>query len=285
MSYDLYLNFRDNKQSTDAFINYFSSRPNYKLNNGQAVYSNEDTGVYFSFEWKLPSEQKDDELNYDAAFNLNYVRPHPFALEAEPELSAFIKEFNLSVEDPQIDGIKGDVYSKEGFLSGWNAGNQFAMGAMKSRGAGSPHSLPREEIERCWLWNYHRNKLSLELTEDVFVPKIMFCVQRGPVNTLVCWTDAIPVALPKVDLVLLNRDVIAKAKFFVFKSPGIAVVSFDDLAPQLASYPINGSDPLSYRFLGFKQAPAGLVKYFNDQPSLSEKFKIVDFDQVLTAST
>src|SRR5207248_9248706 len=68
--------------------------PNYELNDAQALYSNEDSGVYFAFEFL--QQDGDDEEGRDTSllpvsFNLNYFRPHAFGLEAEPELSAFVR--------------------------------------------------------------------------------------------------------------------------------------------------------------------------------------------------
>ena len=51
MSYDLHFaNGDDGRAMTEeGFATYFSSRPLYELNGSQAWYSNDDTGVYFSF--------------------------------------------------------------------------------------------------------------------------------------------------------------------------------------------------------------------------------------------
>ena len=57
---------------------YFENRDRYEVANGQAWYSNDDTGVYFVFEW-------DDSADGQGgpSFNLNYYRPHIFGLEGE----------------------------------------------------------------------------------------------------------------------------------------------------------------------------------------------------------
>ncbi len=116
MSYDLFL--KSESLTADEFESYFNSRPHYTLNGDQAFYENEDTGVYFSFDYAP------DELG-TVAFNLNYYRPHFFGLEAAPEVEAFVWAFNLTIDDPQIEGMSDGPFSVDGLLRGWNAGNRF----------------------------------------------------------------------------------------------------------------------------------------------------------------
>lgn len=82
MSYDLY--FQADAIDFAQIEHYFSNRLNYKVANQQAWYSNEKTGVYFYFEWNEPKESGksdgDIEIEHPIAFNLNYFRPHVFAL-------------------------------------------------------------------------------------------------------------------------------------------------------------------------------------------------------------
>src|SRR3954451_15768766 len=93
MSYDLFFEAgAGRKLEKKTFAAHFKSRPNYQVENGQAVYQNEDTGVYFIF------DEPDDGV---MAFNLNLYRPHVFGLEAAVELEAFSKAFAAAVTDPQ----------------------------------------------------------------------------------------------------------------------------------------------------------------------------------------
>ena len=169
MSYDLFLS--SPKVSKESFNQYFSSRSLYELEGDQAWYSNEDSGVYFSFELSEEGE---------AAFNMNFFRPHFFALEAEQEVSAFIDNFECSVNDPQNDGMGEDPYSVEGFIKGWCKGNEFSFNAILNMPDYDSEILvkPTKEIERNWTWNYFRVKRENELVEDLFIPKIMY----GKVN-------------------------------------------------------------------------------------------------------
>ena len=142
MSYDLFLKSNAAALDADGFEAYFDTRPNYTVNNGQAFYENEDTGVYFSFDYASDEAET-------VAFNLNYFRPHFFGLEAAPEVAAFISAFNLNIHDPQTDGMGDGPFSVEGFLRGWNAGNRFGYRAVLSQDERPETQVyPTVELER-----------------------------------------------------------------------------------------------------------------------------------------
>ncbi len=285
MSYDLY--FQADAIDFAQIEHYFSNRLNYKVANQQAWYSNEKTGVYFYFEWNEPKESGksdgDIEIEHPIAFNLNYFRPHVFALEAEPEIAAFVSEFNLSIEDPQNDGMEGTAYSKDGFLRAWNAGNKFAyqtMGNSPSVVAARSLSMPSSVIEKCWSWNLDLPRLQEKLTDHVFVPTIMFAAHKNQMKTLVCWTDAIPIALPEVDLILLNRDQIAKKKMMIFKSSSMALVQYESIKPLVEKFP-QEQGALPYLLLSYQHPPANVIDFFNKQATLTDAISIIPLDQIL----
>src|SRR6516162_652488 len=111
MSYDLMFSAGNGKKlDKKAFKAYFRDRRNYQLGEGQAIYQNEDTGVYFIF---------DEPDNGVVAFNLNYFRPHIFGLEAAPELEQFAEAFAAIVTDPQGEIEDPGTFRREPFLRGW----------------------------------------------------------------------------------------------------------------------------------------------------------------------
>src|ERR1700724_1994964 len=118
MSYDLYFKAhgQHNLPGTETFAAYFRNRKNYQVSPNQAVYQNETTGVYFSFDFGEP-ESGDLHDYLPVVFNINFFRPHIFGMEAEPELGAFVTEFGLTVFDPQNNGMGEGEYSAEGFLN------------------------------------------------------------------------------------------------------------------------------------------------------------------------
>src|SRR5271157_2989471 len=111
VSYDLFLKPRTGNVTPEAFSDYFRLRRNYKVNLPQAWYENEDTGVYFVFE--LSSEiNQNGGRSYPITLSINYLRPSFFGLEAEPEVSAFVRAFDATVSDPQTNGMgEGEYHS------------------------------------------------------------------------------------------------------------------------------------------------------------------------------
>ena len=53
MSYDLFFRSRspDSPLSREDFVRHFAGRSRYEIRESQAWYSNEDSGVYFSFDY------------------------------------------------------------------------------------------------------------------------------------------------------------------------------------------------------------------------------------------
>lgn len=157
MSYDLFLNPSSRPLSGEQFASYFGERAHYTVGNDQAFYENADTGVYFFFD-------HNDDGPGSVTFNLNYFRPHYFGLEAAPEVAAFITAFDLSIEDPQSDGMGDGPFSIKGFLQGWNAGNRFGYRAVLSQGDQNENRVyPTADLERIWRWNFNRSSLQDEV--------------------------------------------------------------------------------------------------------------------------
>ena len=174
----------------------FQQPSNYETTDAQAWYSNDATGVYFSF--SLGHEDADnkgievveprDPNVVPVEFNMNYYRPHYFALEAEPEVRAFVDHFDLVVCDLQNNGMGLSEFTTEGFLTGWNTGNELATHAlMQSEDTGVPLTLPKEILGRVWQWNFTRDARSQAQKEDVFVPRICLFDMQGTIKTGVIW--------------------------------------------------------------------------------------------------
>lgn len=171
MSYDLYFN-KEEEPTLEEFSEYFEKRVHYKMQGTQALYENQDTGVYFYFDYNQSRE--DDHFG---SFNINFFRPHIFGLEAEPEISSFISHFDAAIYDPQSNGTKDGSYSRKRFLKGYNEGNKFSYKAFLQQTGGKLTEnnyfvKPTEYIESLWKWNYNRNDLQQEQENDIFIPKL-----------------------------------------------------------------------------------------------------------------
>ena len=288
MSYDLF--FRQPQAtpfSRERFNEYFENRANYKVTKDQAWYGNEDSGVYFLFEYQSnsPDSPQEDGVQAPVMFNLNYYRPHIFGLEAEPEVAAFVGHFSLLVEDTQLDGMGSGEYSREGFLRGWNHGNDFGYHAILT-GENAPsevHTLPTRAIEGYWHWNIARNAFQRELGDGVFVPRIMFKTTSGSsqVMSFATWTDAIPIMLPKVDMIAAPRMELAPTHWFR-KKQDMVLFRWGDIEPVLKEFPLEERS-LAYYRLDYRTAPSSVIRLFKTARPTSEKRTGLAVDSILNA--
>lgn len=275
MSYDLFLRGRDGAPiDRGAFEAHLRARRHYRVEAGHAQYGNDDTGVYFHFDH--------DEQSGVVAFNLNYFRPHVFALEAEPEVSAFVEALGCSVDDPQVDGMARGPYRREGFLRGWDAGNLAAHRAFLEHGGdrGGLLTLPAATIERYWRWNLARAELAAELGDAVFVPKVRYFQEQGRVLSSVIWGDAVPIALPEVDRVVVVRDALRTDDDG--DRPAFAVVDGAAARAQLAAFPARPG-PVACVVGRWDPPHPGLVDWFRAQPSREGTLDGASLDRVLCA--
>jgi hypothetical protein len=281
MSYDLYFRAHGLVPSTADVLDYFRGRSNYEVSEQQATYSNDITGVYFVFDAGDPGLE-DDPPVLPLSFNLNYFRPHIFGLEAEVEVRTLVAHFDLSVSDPQVNGIGDGEYHTEKFLSGWNAGNEFAYQSIISRNPEEPLlNLPTEQIDACWRWNFLREQLQGQLGEDVFVPRFIFVLHEGTLKTAVVWPDGIPIAIPESDLVIIPRKDILPRRFFR-SSEDIVIAEWPEVGRLVGGFPLEQA-ALPYRLLQYSEIPAELISQLRNLDAAAEKPEGVAVDKILNA--
>jgi len=213
MSYDLYFVVKNDSAgpSREAMLDYFSSRELYLIKEDFAFYENEDTGVYFNFLCVPDSEPEaiPGGLREVCTFNVNYFRPHVFALEAYPEVDAFVREFGFGTYDPQEKGMDTGPLTEEGFLKGWNWGNRLAYRTflVDQTVAAQTYSFPSAGIHDIWMWNRRRQSYNAALGDYFFVPTVIFGVTPSGLRTSVVVGVPIPAAVPEVDFVIISpRD-------------------------------------------------------------------------------
>lgn len=208
MSYSLFLHFKPRLRRQDLLA-YFARRRHYKAAKDRVSYQNEDTGVYFWLKLRCSRDILLRRTVVTAEFEINYNRPSFFGLEAERELSAIIGAFHPRIEDPQMHGMDEGPYSGEGFLRGWNFGNQFAIGQAtpdKSKIA----TMPAADLHAAWQWNIDCADRREKRDRHNYVPTILFWQIDGRARRVVIWGEAMPIQLPHVDYVVVAREVSGK---------------------------------------------------------------------------
>lgn len=245
MSYDVFFKLQKKELVPDC-MTYFSSRPNYKVSDTQAWYENEATGVYFSF-----MVGKD----YDIEFNINYFRPHYFALEAKEELLAFCMNFPSTIIDPQRES-RSKKFDGEMFLKSWQENNQLASQVLKSKSTLEEYKLvPTELLTQFWEWNYNIDKLhSGTLSHrDVFIPKLMLYEEEKHIQLLSLWPEGLPVVLPR------NVDIIIARKQWLRKK--LSIIKYQIASRLLEKYEAEESNG-KYVVLNYKDMPKDIKNFF-----------------------
>jgi len=297
MSYDLF--FVKPGFTYKQFTSYFSDRSNFTLSGKEAEYFNEDTGVAFVFYYPdtEPDETDDEKIETCAAFNINYNRPHYFALEAEPEVRRFVEHFELEIHDPQIDGIKGGKYDSKDFVRGWNAGNKFAFKVFEKQLDEGAISLtpffkrPTEELDKIWKWNYARNDYQNKLGDNIFVPKITFNVLDQKLYSVAVWSDAIPTLIPQVDLIaimkmsLASRPPLRRRKYLSRRKPPkkkdeLYFSTLGEVKPLIEQYETHDYALPAYR-LNYTSPPAAIIKFVKSCKPFTGEGYFVDIYDVL----
>ena len=217
------------------------------------------------------------------AFNVNFFRPHTFGLEAQLEVARFVKHFDLTVVDPQTNGMGEGEYSKEGFLRGWNAGNEFAYRVLVERNPTANYaSLPSAQLEAVWAWNYTVPRRQRDLGDQVFVPRVYFvAMAQGPPRTMLVWGDGIPILLPEVDLYLIPRKQLAPKPLPASAKSDTVLVSRAELAGVLSDFK-HRADALACCELFYEHTPAEIVDFVRSAKKPAEDPQMLAFDQVLT---
>ncbi|RTL34230.1 MAG: hypothetical protein EKK53_26880 [Burkholderiales bacterium] len=284
MSYDLYFKPRTGSLTAERLDAYFRGRPNYQCEGSQAWYRNEDTGVYFVFEFQAdppPDEDHPEASRHcPVALNINCLRPSYFILEAEMEVTAFVAHFDLLVSDPQLGGMGDGEYRADKLVSGWHRGNEFGYGAIlgeeKNR-AGVSH-LPTDQLHQAWRWNLSRAERQARVGASKFVPRIMFVNLGGTTRTAAVWPDGIPVVVPAVDYLCVPRKELAPTRFFR-KKEDTTFVAWEQALPVLLRHGTRTDDgAISLNYL---EPPSEVVRFVQSFPAESRSVAGVSADQVL----
>jgi hypothetical protein len=275
MSHDLWFRSRRGAVDPAAVTEHFRARPGYQTAPGHVLYHNGDTGVHFVLE--VEPEDGGDPETPPLQLLLKLSRPSYFADEIEPEVTAFVRRFDLLVADPQADGDYREYEPKDVFAA-WRDNNAMAAKALAAHAGKVPLQLPRERLHAAWRWSHARKARQQALGQGVFVPVIRFANVGGTVQTACAWTDAVPVLLPRVDCVLLPRDELAPRRW-LRREKDVAFASWQQLEPLLHRFGVGHES--GGLLLGWRQPPADVVRFVAGLPKQPPSVSIVDAANVL----
>ncbi len=207
MSYDLYFfKSKENQITTNEIENFLSFNLVPEENN-QWFFHNTDTEVYYTFE-KTENEDNSESFknfeNLNISFNLNFLRPSFFGIEAFEFVEKLIRDLDLYVFNPQSENEEPYKPTKTELIENWNKTNLTAS-------AGHFHEqtsyLEIEKSNSIWNYNFNRNLIQQNLGDDYFVPKMFFfkTKENNEVITVSSWTEHIPNVIPFADYFLLTK--------------------------------------------------------------------------------
>ncbi len=217
MSYDLYFyKQKGTNLSENQIAKYLTDNlVSVNENANQWFYENEDTEVYYSFDQNEPEDDPESIELYESftdfdnthfSFNLNFMRPSFFGLEAFQFIEKLLTDLNLFVLNPQADFENPYKPTKNELFDNWNKTNLWAsidhFKEMESS------YLQADKSNEIWDYNFNRSRLQKQLGEQYFVPKIFFFKTKksNEVVTVTTWTEHIPIVIPPADYFLLTRQ-------------------------------------------------------------------------------
>ena len=280
MSYDLY--FTSPRISRAQFRSYFSERPLYKISESQAWYENDDTGVYFSFEYNDCPPGAEDDVDYLVRFNMNYYRPHYFGLEAEPEVSAFVQRFGFAIYDPQTAGMDTAPYTPEGLLRGWNHGNEVGYRAVLGREDAPAviHTWPTDDLERIWRWNFLKESRGESGDKIIYISKLGFALFGGQAASFCVWPDGLSALIPKADYLWIPREKLAPKPWFGKGIVDECIIPFNDALGVLERYRVDGYELEAFEVLCL-DIPTDIKTFVQKLPPRKNDPPWIPMDQVL----
>jgi hypothetical protein len=275
MSYDLFLGPRSGQLDLGQLANYFGSRDHYRLSEQQAFYLNPDSGVYLGFEFE-PASKDSDPL--PVSFNINFFRPSYFILEAELEVCALVRHFDLIVFDPQVDGMGEGEYQSDLLIKGWNSGNHFAFASFLKKPAEARKlaTYPAATLTDIWRWNLARSKRQAQAGDGKYVPRAGFLRIDGTARSFAFWPDGIPTVIPPVDYLIVGREQLRPVPG---SAPDQALLTWRQARPLLERHGAVAADN-SY-VPKYDRAPDEVVRFLRSLPAHAGKFEFLSSDQVL----
>ncbi|KAF2335109.1 hypothetical protein [Flavobacterium daemonense] len=231
MSYDLYFfKSKENQITTNEIEDYLSLNLVPEENN-QWFFQNPDTEVYYSFE---KTENKDNFESFETlniSFNLNFLRPSFFGIEAFEFVEKLVLDLDLYVLNPQSENEEPYKPTSTELYENWNKTNLKVSSVHFHE---QSNYLEIEKSNSIWNYNFNRNSIQEKLGDSYFVPKMFFfkTKKNNEVITVSSWTEHIPNIIPSADYFLLTK---VQKKWFKTKTEN-ALISREELLNTFGEY-------------------------------------------------
>ena len=233
MSFDLYFYKRRDSTITEQNVADYLTQNllfNNSKNTKQWCYGNPETRAYFALDWTEAIEDQEsielfdnfEEYKYlNFSFSINFLRPTFFGIEIFPIIEKLINDLDLYIlnDQDENDPTNPHKFPLGFFQEQWiKLNNRLALDRFEEF---KLEYLPLEESNYLWLHQYHRRDLQKKLGEDVFVPAFFVLKNKedGKLYTACVWPQHIPIILPQVDYLIVQKTY---SRFFKkFEASGI----------------------------------------------------------------
>ena len=287
MSFDLYFYTKKGRTvSEKQFDAYLTDKGCSREGDvSQWLYGNDATGVYFSFQMEEENSTPDDIETFESfadfentrfSFNINFIRPNFFGLEAFPFVERLMSDLDLYALDPQCptDPDNPGRKTADEYQAEWSKPNlNFSAEYFDEL---ELIYFPLEKSDDYWRYNFQKDGFQERLGDDYFVPSLILTRRAtgGEAVTLSTWTEHIPNVFPPADYFGINRT--RKKLFRTVQEAG--VISREKLMREFGEY----FEPFDFKdcYIIRPDQAAAAAKVFNsvefDAPF--EGFFSTDFD-------
>jgi hypothetical protein len=240
MSYDLGLIAREGRPlpPVEALDAFFRDRPHYRVQeSGTARYEHEATGVSFDVDYGTHRDEEDwDPIRISASTHAPHTRAH----ELVEEIEALVKEFDLLVNDPTMEGMGKGELDRDALVRGCLFASRFGFVvdiAMRGLTDDTVRLYDEDRMTAHWRWNRDREATAKAVGDEVFVPHVTYVTDGERTLASVAWTGTMPLLLPEVDVVMTMDP-----------SRGLKAVATADLEAALHGFP-RGDAPTPHRVI------------------------------------
>jgi hypothetical protein len=246
MSYEIVCSFGADQPSRSAFDTYAGRREWYESAGDGAVYADTDTGVRF----EVSVRESDGDLE-GVSLAVPEGVPEVYGTEIAEELEALRESFGGSLS---VDGEEVDV---DGARAHWEEANRDALAERVEAGE-TVHGMPGDQVREAWRWNRGRQAYHGQRPGSLFVPRVHFFAFDGDVSRGIIWPDAIPVALPPVDLLLVS---LPEEMLDEEGAPDKYVVDYESFLEGAEGAAEQVDDPEPHLVLSWEEVPTDVIEH------------------------
>jgi len=172
----------------------------------QLWYENPESGVYFSLAQAHPPPPNAMTQQLAPAyltFNMNFMRPRFFALEAAPVLVDLVTRLGYLVYDPQSGGV--GTPTEANIIDSWARGNQHGIGAKRAMGQRPPY-MDMRNADAFWRYRFEFTRIKEEVGSDAMVPKLVAVARGDAAVRIAHLPKPTQYVLPPADMFYLTRN-------------------------------------------------------------------------------